>query len=160
MEVMRIKKIISILDYYILDENIISLLSLIGKKIDKVFLHILSNNSNELKRKYILELNKVTKKINCIESYSLCEDINVGYEAYILWNNEINKIYSQLSNILKDSKMKRLEKNEVFWIHDKDHIAKKCSKKYYENNEYYSVLSFNLARLTRDRCYYLVEKYM
>ncbi len=56
--------------------------------------------------------------------------------------------------------MRKLEKDEVLWIHNKEMVARKCSKGYYESSEYYVVLSFNLARLTRDRCYYLVEKYM
>lgn len=157
---MKIKKIISIVDYYILDENIIAFLSLVGKKIDKKFLHILNNNSNNLKEQYILELNKINKKIHCMESDDLYKDESKAYEAYILWNNEINKIYYQLSNILKLSKVKKLEKEEVPWIYNKEQIAKKYSKKYSEKPEYYAVLSFNLAKLTRDRCYYLVKKYM
>ena len=157
---MKIKKIISTVDYYILDENIISFLSLVGRKIDKLFLHILSDNSNDLKGQYILELNKINKKIDCMKLNDISKDENKGYEAYILWNNEINKIYSQLSKILKSSKVEKLEKEEVFWIHNKEQIAKKYSKIYSENTEYYAVLSFNLARLTRDRCYYLVKKYM
>ncbi len=47
---MRIKKIISVLDYYMLDENIISFLLLVGKKIDKILLHNLNNNSDESKK--------------------------------------------------------------------------------------------------------------
>lgn len=157
---MKIKKMISALDYYILDENIISFLSLVGREIDKLFLHILNDDSKDLKGQYMLELNRINKKIACIDSDNLYKDKNEGYEAYIIWNNEINKIYCQLNNILKPSKVKKLEKKEVSWIYNKEEIAKKYSKTYFENTEYYAVLSFNLARLTRDRCYYLVEKYM
>ena len=76
------------------------------------------------------------------------------------WDGALNEIYGVLQDNLTSDEMSQLKAEEKEWINQRDETAKKESSKYeggsLEPFEYASVV----AKLTKERCYELVENYM
>lgn len=77
-----------------------------------------------------------------------------------LWNQEMNAIYTAVSDGLDDEARQALEEAQRTWIKDRDAKAEETAKKYsggsLEGLEY----TASLAESTRGRAYDLVDEYM
>ena len=117
-----------------------------------------------MKRSYLNELSKINEKANALINGNIDDtqyEINQSsVQVYNLWNNELNKIYSNLKTTLTSEEMLKLQKEEINWIIYKEKIIKKDSVNYEGGSVYDSALNIKLANLTKERCYYLVNNYM
>ena len=116
----------------------------------------LETQVSAMKRSYLNELSKINEKANDTQ-YEINQS---SVQVYNLWNNELNKIYSNLKTTLTSEEMLKLQKEEINWIIYKEKIIKKDSVNYEGESVYDSALNIKLANLTKERCYYLVNNYM
>lgn len=116
------------------------------------------------KKKYIDKLNTIESGIkkDFPNSYS---DTTVKMkealgEAYKRWDYALNEIYGDLKKELKPDEMKELKNEQINWITYRDNTAKKESQEFkggtLEGVQYIE----SMGRVTKERCYELVEKYM
>lgn len=81
-------------------------------------------------------------------------------EAYKRWDDALNEIYGDLKQVLKPDIMKELTNEQINWITYRDNTAKKESQEFkggtLEGVQYIE----SMGRVTKERCYELVEKYM
>lgn len=124
----------------------------------------LETQVSAMKRSYLNELSKINEKANALINGNIDDtqyEINQSsVQVYNLWNNELNKIYSNLKTTLTSEEMLKLQKEEINWIIYKEKIIKKDSVNYEGGSVYDSGLNIKLANLTKERCYYLVNNYM
>lgn len=124
----------------------------------------LETQVSAMKRSYLNELSKINEKANALINGNIDDtqyEINQSsVQVYNLWNNELNKIYSNLKTTLTNEEMLKLQKEEINWIIYKEKIIKKDSVNYEGGSVYDSALNIKLANLTKERCYYLVNNYM
>ena len=77
-----------------------------------------------------------------------------------MWDGLLNEIYAVLEEQLPVEEMEQLRKEQREWIANRDAAAKEASLKYeggtMEQLEYVAVAN----KLTEERCFELVEKYM
>lgn len=116
------------------------------------------------KKKYIDKLNTIEGGIkkDFPNSYS---DTTVKMkealgEAYKRWDDALNEIYGDLKKELKPDVMKELKNEQINWITYRDNTAKKESQEFkggtLEGVQYIE----SMGRVTKERCYELVDKYM
>lgn len=116
------------------------------------------------KKKYIDKLNSIEAGIkkDFPSSYS---DTTIKMkealgQAYKRWDDALNDIYGDLKNELKADVMKELKNEQISWITYRDNTAKKESEEFkggtLEGVQYID----SMGRVTKERCYELVEKYM
>lgn len=116
------------------------------------------------KKKYIDKLNSIEAGIkkDFPSSYS---DTTIKMkealgQAYKRWDDALNDIYGDLKNELKADVMKELKNEQINWITYRDNTAKKESEEFkggtLEGVQYID----SMGRVTKERCYELVEKYM
>lgn len=119
---------------------------------------------NTIKANYLNELSSIDEQANNLlngnADNTQYEIDKSSYEVYNLWNNELNKIYSNLKTTLTTEKMAKLQSEEINWIIYKEQVAKKASTGYEGGSIYGSVINLKLANLTKERCYYLINNYM
>ncbi|TKC16724.1 lysozyme inhibitor LprI family protein [Robertmurraya kyonggiensis] len=116
------------------------------------------------KEKYIKQLNDIKKGLSefdkALETGTQFEIGQAYGEIFTRWDNALNDIYGALEKQLSASEMDRLREEQRKWITYRDETAKKASLKFeggtMESLEYISTQ----ARLTEERCYELVERYM
>lgn len=116
------------------------------------------------KKKYIDKLNSIEAGIkkDFPSSYS---DTTIKMkealgQAYKRWDDTLNDIYGDLKNELNPDVMKELKNEQINWITYRDNTAKKESEEFkggtLEGVQYID----SMGRVTKERCYELVEKYM
>lgn len=116
------------------------------------------------KKKYIDKLNSIEAGIkkDFPSSYS---DTTIKMkealgQAYKRWDDALNDIYGDLKNELKPDVMKELKSEQINWITYRDNTAKKESEEFkggtLEGVQYID----SMGRVTKERCYELVEKYV
>jgi uncharacterized protein YecT (DUF1311 family) len=81
-------------------------------------------------------------------------------ETYKRWDNALNEIYGVLKEELPDSEMSKLKVEQRNWIKYRDKTAKTESLEYEGGTLEPLQYTMTLSRLTKERCYELVEKYM
>ena len=97
---------------------------------------------------YLYE-NGVTAKMNEAEATKLGR-----------WDNMLNEIYSLLKTQLTESEMKELKSKQISWIEYRDRTANNESNESGGGSLSGVVYNSSLARLTKERCYELVNTYM
>ncbi|MGL5414646.1 MAG: lysozyme inhibitor LprI family protein [Clostridium sp.] len=123
-----------------------------------------TTSTNELagtKQEYLDELNATKEKLNNYISGQSQTAMNAqSYEIYNIWNNKLNEIWGTLEQKLPASEMSQLRASENQWIKDKE--AKEASiKAQYQGGSVMPLeVNMELASLTEQRCYYLVNNYM
>ena len=81
--------------------------------------------------------------------------------TYDQWDTALNKIYGVLKQSLSVSDMKQLQTEELKWISQKEKEAKDAESEQGQGSQLGNVVFYSTsAKLTKDRCYQLVEKYM
>lgn len=89
--------------------------------------------------------------LNQLERNTLAKD------SYVLWDDEINKIWSYLKDTLDKETMEQLTTEQREWITKKENEMKE-SGAIYEGGSIQSMLEYlKGAELTRDRVYQLME---
>ncbi|MGL5755426.1 MAG: lysozyme inhibitor LprI family protein [Paraclostridium sp.] len=76
------------------------------------------------------------------------------------WDNMLNEIYSLLKTQLTESEMNELKSKQRSWIEYRDKTAENEASENIGGTLYNVVYNGSLARLTKERCYELVNTYM
>ena len=76
------------------------------------------------------------------------------------WDNMLNEIYSLLKTQLTESEMDELKNKQLSWIEYRDKTAENEASENIGGTLYSVVYNGSLAKLTKERCYELVNTYM
>lgn len=117
-----------------------------------------------LKNEYLQKLNKIEEELAEIEylyengnTIEMKKAESIRYER---WDAALNEIYGVLKTQLSKNEMDALRQEQRQWINYRDRTAKEESLAFeggtMESLQYISTL----ARLTKERCYELVNQYM
>ena len=88
------------------------------------------------------------------------ELVEAEYTRLKRWDNMLNEIYSLLKTQLTESEMNELKSKQRSWIEYRDKTAENEASENRGGSLYYVVYNGSLARLTKERCYELVNTYM
>lgn len=82
-------------------------------------------------------------------------------KIYKKYDTLLNMIYSDISAVLENEELEELKQDELEWINKKDEMASYAvgSEDTSESDENWAYFD-SLATSTKDRCYYLIHKYM
>lgn len=116
------------------------------------------------KNEYIQKLHEIERDLTNLdylyESGTTVEMKEAESKAYTRWDNALNEIYGVLKTQLSTSEMNRLREKQREWITYRDNTAEAEAAPFnggtFESVQYLSTL----ARITRERCYELVNIYM
>ncbi|WP_436374716.1 lysozyme inhibitor LprI family protein [Cytobacillus sp. BC1816] len=130
-----------------------------GESVESTNDQIENHESN--KDEYLKKLKKMEEADRYAEAKTTtAELVEQETERYRTWDEELNKIYGLLEVQLDKGQMDQLREEQRSWIQQRDEAAKKSSLKYkggsMEPLEYVATQ----ASLTRERCYFLVVRYM
>ncbi|MGL4873889.1 MAG: lysozyme inhibitor LprI family protein [Clostridium sp.] len=106
------------------------------------------NNAKTEKEKYLVELKNLESTTASLENGTIKEQ----KEAVEKWNTELDKIYNLVNNNLEGSNQKTFENDEKEWQKSKDDSNIEATQPSMKNE-------VNI-KMTKQRCYYLVNKYM
>lgn len=87
--------------------------------------------------------------------------LNYTSKIYKKYDTLLNMIYSDISAALENGELEELKSDEIDWINKKDEMASYAvgSEDTSESDENWAYFD-SLATSTKDRCYYLIHKYM
>lgn len=128
---------------------------------------------NQVKKEDI-QNKKESKKDKYLQKLSLIEDevSNISYDGDTLqmkeasmtvlskWDDLLNEIYGELKSQLSSSEMSSLKAEQRQWISNRDAIAEEESLEFEGGTMEGLQYTETLGRLTKERCYELVELYM
>lgn len=111
----------------------------------------LDENDDGGKKQYLLKLYTIEEDLNNEQANEL--------KIYETWDKELNEIYSLLKDRLSESEMNKLTDEQITWISYRDETAQNLAdgeaEQYKEGR-----LNFELGRLTKERCYELINNYL
>lgn len=124
-----------------------------------------SNNYSSGKKGYYLKMlddiqEQIDKEHNMQNAMTTYEMRNTNGAQYDLWDGALNTIYNDLKNTLSSDDMKKLEKEELTWIAQKENDAKKESEKAKGGTLEQVLYGSSIVESTKKRCYELVNKYL
>lgn len=127
-----------------------------------------SNNTEELKHsykgEYINKLNSTEEGMSDLdylyENGVTAELVEAEGTKFKRWDNMLNEIYSLLKTQLTESEMNDLKSKQRSWIKYRDTTADNEASEEGEGSLSTVVYNSSLARLTKERCYELVNTYM
>lgn len=103
-----------------------------------------------------LQVQKMRSESSDSTTYSMK---TLAEKELTIWNMEMNVLYSEIAEVLSEEAKSNLESDQQAWLKNRDIKAEEAAKKYsggsLEGVEYTAAL----AESTRERTYYLVEKY-
>lgn len=116
------------------------------------------------KEEYLQKLNDIQNEMEELRETSQAtttfEMEEEEADRYKIWDEELNNIYGILKDQLNPEQMNLLRAEQRNWIKKRDELAKEASQKYkggsMESLEYVATQ----AKLTKERCFELVEGYM
>lgn len=122
------------------------------------------NTDYTYKYEYLSDLDNLEESIN--NSYSLYEEESRSKMAEVeemkleTWNNMLDDIYILLKTQLSESEFEELKNEQISWLDYRESTAKNDANKF-EGMEFARV-QYNsyLVKLTKERCYELVNAYM
>ena len=116
------------------------------------------------KQYYLRKLNNIEAGLADLEylyaNGVTSEMIEGESETYKRWDNALNEIYGVLKTRLSVNEMEILKAEQRGWIKYRDETAKKESLEFEGGTMEPLQYTSTLSRLTKERCYELVEKYM
>lgn len=123
------------------------------------------NNYSSGKKEYYLKMlddiqEKIDKEYNMQNAMTTYEMRNANGAQYDLWDGALNTIYNDLKNTLSPDDMKKLEKEELTWIAQKENDAKKESEKAKGGTLEQVLYGSSIVESTKKRSYELVNKYL
>ncbi|MDU3597948.1 MAG: lysozyme inhibitor LprI family protein [Clostridium perfringens] len=77
-----------------------------------------------------------------------------------LYDDELNEIYDYLKQNLSKEKAKELEKSEMAWIKEKESNIAEIKKQYEGGSVTPLMVNSEVAKESKERCYYLINNYM
>lgn len=77
-----------------------------------------------------------------------------------LYDDELNQIYDYLKQNLSKEKAKELEKSEMAWIKEKESNIAEIKKQYNGGSVLPLMVNSEVAKESKERCYYLIDNYM
>ena len=77
-----------------------------------------------------------------------------------LYDDELNQIYDYLKQNLRKEKSKELEKSEMAWIKEKESNIAEIRKQYEGGSITPLMVNSEVAKESKERCYYLIDNYM
>jgi len=84
---------------------------------------------------------------------------NAAEQEHVLWDHELNHIYSTILERLTDTEAEQLRALELEWMKERDLYANKTmsasKNKAMQSSDYLQALTL----MTKERCYWLVEEY-
>lgn len=120
-----------------------------------------AKNSEANRNRYFRELDELTRITEGYITGQTQADMNSqSGEVYKMWDNKINEIWKVLEKKLPKSRMDPLRKEQIAWIKKKDVVQKEIEKEYAGGSILPLKINTDLAWMTRDRCYYLIQYYM
>lgn len=133
---------------------------------------IAENKSKDLKspvlhkkEKYIKMMEKLDREVSEQADSELDGDqerlLNYTSKIYKKYDTLLNMIYGEIISSLEDEELEELKHEEIEWIKKKEEMASSSvgSENTTESDENW-VYFDSLATSTKDRCYYLIHKYM
>lgn len=84
----------------------------------------------------------------------------ISGEQAKLYDDELNKIYDYLKQNLSKEKAKELEKSEMAWIKEKENKIAEIKKQYNGGSVLPLMVNSEVAKESKERCYYLIDNYM
>lgn len=117
------------------------------------------------KEKYMKMMAKLDKEVSEQADSELDGDqerlLNYTSKIYKKYDTLLNMIYGDIISSLEDEDLEKLKHEEIEWIKKKEEIASSSvgSENTTESDENW-VYFDSLATSTKDRCYYLIHKYM
>ncbi|MEH7237893.1 lysozyme inhibitor LprI family protein [Bacillus sp. JJ1562] len=120
-----------------------------------------TTENSALKDQYLTELATIEEGIeNKPEGETQIEMEEIAAETNKVWDNQLNKIWKELENQLPTEKMDKLREEQRQWIKEKYRIASEEAAQY-EGGTMESLVKVTAqAKVTKERCYELVENYM
>ncbi len=116
------------------------------------------------KDEYINKLNSTEEGMSDLDylykSGTNGELVEAEYTRLKRWDNMLNEIYSLLKTQLPESEMNELKSKQRSWIEYRDKTAENEASENIGGSLYNVVYNSSLARLTKERCYELVNTYM
>ncbi|MGL4873546.1 MAG: hypothetical protein ACRC30_02725 [Clostridium sp.] len=120
------------------------------------------NNKFYKKGKYLLELSNLNIYVNNMElgANTYQEKLTRAKNKYEKWNDELNKILSEIQEKISSKDWAKLQGDETTWKIGMENSAKE-SESQYTNSLVKQTANYQTQRdLTKQRCYYLVNTYM
>ena len=84
----------------------------------------------------------------------------ISGEQAKLYDDELNEIYDYLKQNLSKEKAKELEKSEMAWIKEKESKIAEIKKQYEGGSVTPLMVNSEVAKESKERCYYLIDNYM
>ena len=84
----------------------------------------------------------------------------ISGEQAKLYDDELNQIYDYLKQNLSKEKSKELEKSEMAWIKEKESNIAEIKKQYEGGSVTPLMVNSEVAKESKERCYYLIDNYM
>ncbi|XZL24417.1 lysozyme inhibitor LprI family protein [Clostridium perfringens] len=84
----------------------------------------------------------------------------ISGEQAKLYDNELNEIYDYLKQNLSKEKAKELETSEMAWIKEKESNIAEIKKQYEGGSVTPLMVNSEVAKESKERCYYLIDNYM
>lgn len=102
----------------------------------------------------------VKKSTTLLEEESTLKMLETEEEHFNIWNNELNNIYKVIKEQLSEKDYKKFKKQEITWLNKREKLANKEAEEFEDMD--FSQVEYNssLAKLTKERCYELVNKYL
>jgi uncharacterized protein YecT (DUF1311 family) len=120
--------------------------------------------ATETKEEYIQKLNDIEVSVADLQDLydegTTLSRKTAAEETFIRWDTALNEMYNVLKQQLSTNEMAELKEEQVNWKTSRDETAKDESLEYkggsMESLQYIATQS----RVTKERCYELVELYM
>jgi len=111
----------------------------------------------------IVEVEEIKKQSEKMNNRLINEDLNqseinlLAKEIYVLWDDEINKVWGYLKDTLDKDAMDKLTSVQKEWITKKENEIKKAGSEYEGGSIRPMIEYLKGTELTRDRVYELIE---
>lgn len=137
-------------------ENMASKPDKTNDAIDQSMKQKYQNKLDTIQKQVVAEKIKVDKEGNTDRGVSTYAKNN-----YDQWDTALNEIYKIIKQSLSAQDMKMLQTEEIKWISQKEKAAKDAESEHGQGSQLGYVAYYSTsAKLTKDRCYELVEKYL
>ena len=94
------------------------------------------------------------------EEESTLKMIDIQEEKFQIWNDELNNIYRVLKNQLSGEEYEEFKSKEITWLNKREALAEEDASNF-EGMDFAQVqYNSSLAKLTKERCYELVNTYL
>lgn len=118
------------------------------------------------KQHYMARLEEVESQVEALENSpeftegSNMEIKNAVAQFYAKWDDLLNEIYGVLETQLSESEMSALKNKQIQWIKYRDNEADEAAADEYSGLMMSLEYNYVKIKLTRERCYELVNQYM